>query len=126
MKETPSSIRNKLQIGEIQPEQAVELFKGLHQEISPFQEPQQVIQLRRTRVELFNHNNSDLHYEQRMDLEEGIRHAVGMPIYGAFAAVDAVIDAAGFIVGELVEDVTFTTTRIVYRARDGIERGKIK
>jgi hypothetical protein len=76
--------------------------------------------------ELFNHNNADLHYEQRMDLEEGIRHSLGLPVYGLIAGIDSIIDALGFGISEVVEDVTFTTGRVIYRAKDGWDRAKIK
>jgi hypothetical protein len=78
------------------------------------------------KVPLFNHNYADQHYEQRMDLEEGVRHALGLPVYGLIAGIDSIIDAIGFGITELVEDFTFTTSRVIYRARDGWTRGKIK
>jgi hypothetical protein len=73
----------------------------------------------------FNHNNALAHYEKRMDLEEGVRHIIGLPVYGAIAGIDAVLDALGFGISEVVEDVTFTTGRVIYRARDGWRRSKI-
>ena len=73
----------------------------------------------------FNHNNALAHYEKRMDLEEGVRHIIGLPVYGAIAGIDAVLDALGFGISEVVEDVTCTTGRVMYRARDGWRRSKI-
>lgn len=138
MKENPTAleIKDALVKGEINHEQAITLFKKNTQvatkepaqvaEYLPPRPSQGVLVLQRIGGELFNHNNADQHYEQRMDLEEGIRHAVGMPIYGAIAAVDAVVDAASFGITEIVEDATFLASRTIYRAKDGWQRGKIK
>jgi hypothetical protein len=130
MKElSPREIRDRINNGKLEPEQAIKLFKGLHQqEVAPvvYQGMERESRLKRIGMDLFNHNNAQAHYEQRMDLEEGVRHAVGLPIYGAVAGVDAVVDALSFGVTEIVEDTTFLISRTIFRARDGWERGKVK
>lgn len=123
--ERASEIKRDLEEGKISHEQAVELFQQ-NRKVVPYRPKNSIENLKRIGGEIFNHNNAQEHYEQRMDIEEGFRHIVGTPIYGAIAAVDAVIDAASFGVTEIVEDATFLVSRTIYRARDGWERGKIK
>ena len=130
MKEKPSEVKAKLERGEITPQQAIELFKGTHQ-VTPvvyqgMEKPRAIVNLSRVGRELFNHDNADRHYEQRMDLGEGIRHVVSLPIYVAVEAVDGVVEALSYGVTEIVEDATFLASRTIYRARDGFNRGKIK
>ena len=108
--------------GKITSEQATALEKKVETSAITVVEPIRI----RTNPPLFDHTRADEHYEQRMDLEEGVRHALGLPVYGLIAGIDSIIDAIGFGITELCEDVTFTASRIIYRSKDGWERGKIK
>lgn len=64
------------------------------------------------------------HFARRMEIEENVRHGIGMIGYGIIGAVDGVIDTVSFGVGEIAEDIAFGITRVIYRIRDGIQRGK--
>lgn len=73
---------------------------------------------------LFNHGIEQTHFNHRLDAKEAVSQPIGLVAYGVIGAIDAVVDSAFYLIGELTEDVTFGVSRIVYRAESGWNRGK--
>ena len=112
----PSQIKNMLDQKEITPQQAIQMFQASNQEhlSSPI-------------VKIHPHTlytRDQQHYMTRMNLEENLRHYAALPIYGAVGIVDGILDGVIFGATEIAEDLSFGLTRIVYRFKDGWERGK--
>lgn len=137
--QSSKDIRGWLNKGVITPDEAASLFVDLHEKrslrgspkvIPAVYEGNDITFSRSSRITespfkaLFDHKNENLHYDIRRDVEEGVRHLVGLPIYAVIAAIDAGIDALGYGISEITEDATFIASRTLRRAKAGWERGK--
>jgi hypothetical protein len=126
-------IKELVSLGKLNPDQGLQALSLIRPSEIMVHQPQRINPLGiavqaigRGVSETFNHNNALEHYEKRMDLEEGFRHILGLPVYGLIAGIDAILDAVGFGISEIAEDITFTTGRIIYKSKDGWERSKIR
>ena len=73
---------------------------------------------------LFDHTLEQTHFEHRLDAKEGIYQPIGLVAYGFIGAVDAVVDSVFYFLGEMAEDVSFGSSRIIFRIQDGWKRGR--
>lgn len=138
----PTEIRDKLMAGELTPDQARAMFeearaskaiehKPIHpMPLKPQPEMRQMTdraQLAIIRPDLGRHlaQEDAVHYYKREMVAERTRHAVGLLAYGLIGVVDGLLDSLGYGVSEIAEDITYGVTRTIYRAGDGIRRGKL-
>jgi hypothetical protein len=120
----PLEIRDKMMAGELTPAQAKELFDQARagKEVMVHKPPP--IKPRLSQRVGPIENIDDEHFYQRALLEEHVRHGTALMIYGMVGLVDGVLDGIAYGVSEITEDITFGVTRVLYRAKDGIARGK--
>ena len=111
----PSEIRDLITQGKISPEQGMQMFQQSHKD-----NPKTLTKIHPQNL----YARDQQHYITRMNLEENLRHISATPIYGAVGIADGILDGLIFGATELAEDISFGITRIIYRFRDGGERGK--
>ena len=138
----PSEIRDKLMAGEINPDQARKMFESVRQEKGVVvQKPQHPMPMKRQsfgqmadrqQLEMIRPDLGRnlvqldaVHFYQRMKIEENVRHMVGVPSYAVIGFIDGLLDSIGYGLSEIAEDITFGVTRVIYRAGDGIKRGRL-
>lgn len=138
----PTEIRDMLMAGELSPDQARAMFEQARlskppsaiehktHHPMPMKPPAQMVdrgQLEMVRPDLARGlvQLDAQHFYKRMLIEENARNFVAVPAYAIIGVIDGLLDSIGYGISEIAEDITFGVTRTIYRAGDGIKRGKL-
>ena len=125
-------IKNKLANGEINTEQAAVMFQELHgnegnivafkpRKDGGFSAIARYVKDQKNYV--FNHQMAYDHYLDRKDLEEGIKHTIGLVAFGATGLIDGTVEGCIYLASELVESASFAISRTINRTKSGWVRG---
>src|SRR3990167_7972763 len=128
MAEKASVIKDLVAQGELSKEEASMLFQQLHQgeraemvaynpkgaRFNAFFEKARYV---------FNHELAYEHYQDRKDLEEGIKHTIGLVAFGATGIIDGSLEGIVYMATEIAETGSFALARTANRIKSGWERG---
>jgi hypothetical protein len=138
----PTEIRDKIMSGEIGPDEARAMFeaarasKGIVEHKTPHPMPmkrppmgqmdnrEQLAMIRPDLARGLVQVDAQ-HFYKRMLIEENARNIVAVPAYAIIGVIAGLLDSVGYGASERIEDITFGVTRCIYRAGDGIRRGKL-
>src|SRR3990167_11379273 len=125
---SPREIRDRLNGGGITPEAAAGLFQQLHDEpaeilaVVPREGGRFNALAIKTRY-VFDHTRAQEHYEDRKDVEEGLKHMAGTIFYGATGIIDGTAEGMVYLASEVAETASFAVSRTINRVREGWKRG---
>ena len=131
MERSPREIRDAVSRGELDPAEAAMVFQGRRREkdlrVPASQAPiQGEVMIKLKDFHYTQRAPEGYYYDKRVQMGRRVRHFVGLPLYAIVEAIDAMVDAGMFGMGEISEDIGFAATRIPTRFKEGWERGKLR